>query len=288
MKPIKILILIVAVLLGCNVDASASKPADEDRSESSRKPAELPDDYYEKVIVGKDTVSVIMPERNFGRFDRGLYKYLFIPKGQWAFGLTASYGAFSSDDVQILSVLKDFDFTGKIYSVNPSVAYFFRNNQSVGLRFDYSHGMADLGNLVIDIDDDLNIAIKDASYHTESHSVALFYRNYIGLSNLRRFAVFNEVALSVGGGTSEFKRYYDGELRDTRTTITQANLTFSPGLCVFITDYVSFNVSIGVVGLKLKKESQQTNGVDEGSRFSSGANFKLNLFNINFGLGVHI
>ncbi|HRN04977.1 MAG TPA: hypothetical protein PLL05_07995, partial [Muribaculaceae bacterium] len=36
----------------------------------------------EKVIVGLDTVSIIIPEHNFGRYDRGLYNYLFIPKGQ--------------------------------------------------------------------------------------------------------------------------------------------------------------------------------------------------------------
>ena len=45
-----------------------------------------------KVIVGNDTVSMIIPEKNFGRYDRGLKNYLFIPKGEWAFGLTASMG----------------------------------------------------------------------------------------------------------------------------------------------------------------------------------------------------
>lgn len=51
---------------------------------------------------------------------------------------------------------------------------------------------------------------------------------------------------------------------------------------------LSFNVSFGVFGLHLTNEKQITNGESEGSRFSSGANFKFNLFNINFGIGVHI
>ena len=63
----------------------------------------------EKVIVGSDTVSIILPQKNYGRYDRGLLNYLYIPKGQWSFGMTASYGEFSTDDVQILSILKDFD-----------------------------------------------------------------------------------------------------------------------------------------------------------------------------------
>ena len=64
------------------------------------------------VIVGSDTISILLPERNLGRYDRGLFNYLFIPKGQWAFGLTASYGEFNSEDVEVLSVIKDFNFKG--------------------------------------------------------------------------------------------------------------------------------------------------------------------------------
>ena len=68
----------------------------------------------EKVIVDGDTVSMVIPQRNFGRYDRGLFNYLFIPKGKWAFGLTASYGELNTDDIQVLGILKDLDFKGKI------------------------------------------------------------------------------------------------------------------------------------------------------------------------------
>ncbi len=242
----------------------------------------------ERVIVDGDTISIILPEHNYGRYDRGLYNYLFIPKKQWAIGLTASYGEFDAEDVQVLSVLKDFNFSGKIYSIKPSVSYFIRNNQSIGVKFNYTYGSADLSGLSVDIDDDLNFSLKDVSYSTRSYAASIFYRNYIGLSNLKRFAVFNDVDLTVGGGSSQFKRYYNNELRDTRTSVTEASLNFSPGVCVFIMDYVSFNVSFGVFGVHLRNEKQKTNDVEEGSRFTSGANFKFNIFNINFGIGVHI
>ena len=78
----------------------------------------------EKVIVNGDTVSMVIPQRNFGRYDRGLFNYLFIPKGEWAFGLTASYGELNTEDIQVLGILKDLDFKGKIYSIKPSVSYF--------------------------------------------------------------------------------------------------------------------------------------------------------------------
>lgn len=242
----------------------------------------------EKVVVGKDTVSIIIPQRNFGRYDRGLYNFLFIPKGQWALGLTASYGSFDAKDVQMLSVIKDFDFKGTVYSVKPSVAYFWKNNQSVGIKFNYTHSDLNMPNLSVDFDDDLNFSIRDVSYYSDTYAVALYYRNYVGLGREKRFAIFNDVDLSFGGGVSRFKRYYNDELRNTQTDIFEAALNFSPGVCIFVMDYVSFNVSFGVFGIKMRSEKQRTNEVEEGSRFTSGANFKFNIFNINFGIGIHI
>ena len=253
-----------------------------------KKLAPVTPDMDELVIVGNDTVPIVIPERNFGRYDRGLYNYLFIPKGKWSFGLTASYGELNTDDVQVLSILSDIDFKGKMYSVKPFISYFIRNNQSIGIRFNYSRGIGDLNNLAMDFDEDLSFSIRDVSYYTQSYSTSLFYRNYIGLNKSKRFGIFNEVDVTVGSGSSRFKRIYDGEPKDTRTTITQGSLNFSPGVCVFIQQYVAFNVSFGVFGLNFKREHQLTDGVDEGSRFTSGANFRFNIFNINFGMMVVI
>ncbi len=242
----------------------------------------------ELVVVGNDTISMILPERNFGRYDRGLFNYLVIPKGYWAFGLTASYGELNTKDIQVLNLLKDFDFGGKIYSINPTISYFIRNNQSIGLKFVYSRGTADIKNFAIDIDEDMNFSIKDVSYYSETFAMGTFYRNYVGLGPSKRFAVFNEVDLSFQNGSSRFKRLYNNVPKDTRTNITQASLNFSPGVCAFLQENVAFNVSFGVFGLKWRREHQMTDGVDEGKRFTSGANFRFNLFNINFGLLVVI
>ncbi|MDO4319199.1 MAG: hypothetical protein Q4C34_01370 [Bacteroidales bacterium] len=245
-------------------------------------------DKHEMVIVGNDTVPLVIPERNFGRYDRGLFNYLFIPKGKWSFGLTASYGELNTEDVQVLSLLKNVDFKGKIYSIKPFISYFIRNNQSVGLRFNYSRGIGDLDNLSMDFDEDLNFSIHDVSYYTQSYSASIFYRNYIGLNKSKRFGIFNEVDVTVGSGSTRFKRIYNSEPKDTRTIITQGSLNFSPGVCVFIQEYVAFNVSFGVFGINFRREHQMTDGLDEGTRFTSGANFRFNIFNINFGMMVVI
>lgn len=245
-------------------------------------------DAHEMVIVGNDTVPLVISERNYGRYDRGLYNYLFIPKGKWAFGLTASYGELDTEDASLLSIVENVDFSGKIYSVKPFISYFIGGNSSVGLRFNFSRGTADLARMKVDFEDDINFDLHDVSYYTQTYTTSFFYRHYIGLNKSKRFGVFNEVEVSVGTGSSRFKRIYDGELKDTRTVITQGSINFSPGVAIFIQEYVAFNVSFGVFGLNFKREHQITDYVDEGTRFSSGANFRFNIFNINFGMMVVI
>lgn len=241
-----------------------------------------------KVIVGNDTVSMEIPEKNYSRYDRGLKNYLFMPKGDWQFGLNASFGEFDVADVQLLSIMKDLDFNGNVYSIKPSASYFFKNNQSIGLRLNYTRAGADLGSLVVDFDEDINFDIKNVSYVSHNYSASIFHRKYIGLGLDKRFAIYSETALNVGGGSSEFKRYYNDVLRDTRTDIFEASLNFSPGVCMFIMDNVNINVAFDVIGLYLRNEKQMTNKVEEGSRFTGGVDFKFNLFSINFGIGVTI
>ena len=242
----------------------------------------------ERVIVGEDTVSIIIPQKNYGRFDRGLFNYLFIPKGQWSFGVTAAYSEFDASDIQMLSYLKDFDFNGKQYSIKPSVSYFFESNQALGVKLNYTRRDADLGRLAVDFDDDISFDVRDVSYTSSDYAIGVFYRNYVGLGTMKRFAVFNEVDLSFASGSSRFIRSYNNVPRDTRTTSVEGSLNFSPGVCVFIMDNVNFNVSFGVFGIKVRKERQTTDGTETGSRVSSGANFRFNIFNINFGLGFNI
>ncbi len=245
-------------------------------------------DPKERVVVGKDTVPLIIRQRNFGRFDRGLFNFLFIPKGQWHFALTASYGEFSSSDLRALDLLTDVDVSGHIFSIKPSVSYFIRNNVSVGVRLNYTRAKAGLGSLNLDFSDDISFNLSDIAYGSEEYSAAVTCAQYIGITRGSRFGIFNEVELSFASGNSDFQRPYAGELKNTHTTYMQARLAFSPGVCVFVMKNVSFNVSFGVFGFYLRNEKQTVNGEALGNRFTSGANFKFNIFNINFGLGVHI
>lgn len=245
-------------------------------------------DASERVIFKDDTLKMQLPTRNLGRFDRGLSNYLFIPRGQWSFGLTASYGEFSTDDLGMFNLLSDIDITAHAFSIRPYFSYFIRNNTSVGLRFSYSCAKGNIDSFNLDIDEDMNFSLKDIMYRNESYSAAFMLRQYIGIGRFGRFGVFNDVELRFESGNSDFARPYAGELRSTHTTYMEAALNFSPGVCVFIMKNVSFDLSFGVFGFSLRNEKQNENGVETGNRTTSGANFRFNIFNINFGIAVHI
>lgn len=242
----------------------------------------------EKILVRGDTVNLIIKDRNLGRFDRGLFNYLFIPKGVWQFGLTASYGEYSTSDVQLLDLMNDFDFSGNTFSIKPYIAYTVKNNLSVGLRLGYTSSLGNLNSLNVDFDDDLNFSLKDIEYRSESYTAAILARQYIGLGRESRFGVYNEVELAFSSGSSRFTRPYDGVPKLTKTTDMDARLTFSPGLCIMMMKNVSFNISFGVFGYYIHNERQTVDGEKAGNRFTSGASFRFNIFNINFGVAVHI
>lgn len=245
-------------------------------------------DSSEKVLWKGDTIPMKLRTRNLGRYDRGLFNYLFIPKGQWGFGLTASYGEISTSDLGIFDLLSDIDIGAHAFSIKPYFEYTIRNNMSVGLRFGYTSAKANVSSFKVDIDEDMNFNIHDIMYRNESYSAALLFRQYIGIARRGRFGVFNEIELAFSSGNSDFMRPYDGEPRTTHTTYMNAGLNFSPGVSVFIMKNVSFNLSFGVFGFYLKNERQTENGVETGNRTTSGANFRFNLFNINFGIAVHV
>ena len=231
---------------------------------------------------------MVLRDRNFGRFNRGLFNYLFIPKGICQIGITASYGEFSAEDLEMFDLISDVDFQGKMFSIRPYFSYFFRNNMSLGLRLGYSYGRANVDSFKVDIDDDMNFNLHDIMYRSESFTAAATFNQYFGIARRGRFGISNEVELAFSGGNSDFVRPFNNELKQTHTTTMQMQLNFSPGVSVVIVEPLTFNISFGVFGFSLKNEKQTVDGEEMGSRFTSGANFRFNIFNINFGVAVNI
>ena len=236
------------------------------------------------IVEGNTNLIHIKP---IGRYDRGIVSYRFIPKKKWIGGLTFSYVNYDSDDSRLLfSMLKDFDCNFKTFSLKPFVGYAVADNMVVGAKLGYNHTIADLGNVSLNIDDDFDFSLSNMRYAEDLYSLGIFHRSYIGLDDGKLFGLFNETTLTYKNGSSSFARGEGEEYKRTETTINELHLGISPGVAVFITQNICAELSFGVVGFKYRTEKQKNNLGEIGKRRTSGADFKINLFNINIGLTV--
>lgn len=261
---------------------------EEEPSFSRRKRAGDQPDLSEMTYWRGDSIPMAIPTKRLGRYDRKLYNWLIYPRGQWHISLTANYGELSTDDSELLSLMKDIDIGGKIYSIKPSVSYFFRNNFCAGIRLAFTKGEMSVDNFNVDIDEDMNFNLHDIKYTSDSYAAAIFLQQYFGLSRRSRFAVYNEVELAVGTGNKHFIRPFDGDMRDTRTKTQSVNINYSPGVSIMMMKNAAFNLSFGIFGFHLQNEKQWENGEESGNRLTSGINFRFNIFNINFGVSIVI
>lgn len=196
---------------------------------------------------------------------------------------------YNSSDSDILLLIEDFDFTGSLFGIHPYVGYFISNNNCIGLRLGYSATSADLGGFNLNILDDMNLSLSDLSYNLKKFSAGIFHRAYIGLTKSGQIGVFNETSLTFESGTSHFIRgNEESGIKDTKTVSNEIVLGLNPGISVFVLKNISANVSVGILGLSYKQSKQYIDNQEIGVYKTGGANFKINILNINIGITVHI
>lgn len=254
-----------------------------------------------KLVVVHDTVYVPMPEakmpvdssriiftKPIGRYDRGITNYRFIAKHKWIGGVTISVFNFESDNSRLLfSLLKDIDLNLRTLSVKPFVGYAIKDNTVIGVKLGYSRISGGINNLSLNIED-LDVSLKDIKYTDDSYSFSVFHRSYIGLDPKGLFGLFNETTLGYSTGSTRFSRGTGESLKYTDTSINQLNVGINPGIAISIMPNVGAEVSFGVAGFTYNWEKQKKSSGEVGKRTNSGANFKINLFNINIGITVCI
>lgn len=222
-------------------------------------------------------------------FDRGLSfgSEIFVPKGTIMSGLSFSYSNYDMDDFKFL-MAKGINASVNMFGIAPQITYFVRNNLSVGARFDYnSHNVA-INKASLDISEDLGFELSNLNSIERSYHASATMRYYMPFSGSRRFGLFTEVRLTGGYGQSKNYEQIDVNKFGTYQEMLALELGLIPGLTVFFTNEVAFEVSVGVLGFNYKMIKQYTNQVYEGTYEHSGANFRVNLLNINFGITYFI
>lgn len=238
--------------------------------------------------------AALLPARplsaNEMRRQRGLTDVhnLFVPKGQWIFGGTASYSTHSNESYQFL-VVEGINSKGYTFRVSPLIAYAFRDNMALGGRFIYSRTLLKLDDAKIKLgeeDSGIDLTAKDFYSLRHSYQVAAIWRQYIPLGRNKRFALFNEMQLSAGGTEARFAN--DSPVKGTYETGYTISLGISPGIIAFATNNMAVEVNVGVMGITYTSTKQVHNQVTVGRRSSSMMNFKVNIFSIGLGMAFYL
>ena len=120
---------------------------------------------------------------NQKRQERGLTSQstLFVPKGQWIFGASASYSTHSNEGYSFL-VIEGIDSEGHTLRVSPMIAYALHDNMALGLRFIYDRTLLRIDNARVKLGDEesgIDIGIEDFYALKHSYTGAIFWRQYI-------------------------------------------------------------------------------------------------------------
>ena len=230
-------------------------------------------------------------------FDRGIgmSRSVFIPKGTVGAGVSFSYNNYSignsTDDAgyaMLFSLFQDIHGNMMSFGVAPYASYFIADNLSVGVRFDYDRSSLGLGNANISLGDAMSFTLNNFHYFKQSYTGSVTLRNYMPIADSRRFALFTEVRATGGYAQSETYKLDEGDKFGTYQDIYQFELGLVPGITAFVTNEVAVEVSIGLLGFNYQKVEQVTNQVERSEMENSGANFKINLFSIGFGMSFYI
>jgi hypothetical protein len=240
-----------------------------------------------------DTVKVAetnVVNHSLRRQSRGIsnLKTEFVPKGQWVFGGSVSYSTHTNSAYKLL-VVDDIDSRGYSFKVSPLIGYSLIKNSIIGVRFGYTRSFLQLDSAQLNIgegDAALNFGVDYYYALKHSYDVAAIWRQYIPLGRNKRFAIFAEMQLGMGGSQSKFAE--GSPIRGTYSTSFDVSLGVNPGFVAFLTNNMALEVNVGVLGINYSHTKQVHNQIYVGDTRASSMNFKVNILSIGLGVAFYL
>lgn len=225
-------------------------------------------------------------------FDRGLGnpKATFIPKGQYSAGISGSYNnwdASAGDDltkgISLFGIAKDINGDAALFSIDAHGSWFFKDNMSIGAKLVYSNTNVDCNNLsVLSL-----LSVSDKHMRSESYSALVTAKYYMPLFNTKFLAIFGEAGL---GGTVGYSKNYENTDRGKSGTFTNqysADFNIRFGAALFVTDFVSIEVSVPSISAAMRwsdsLEKQEYESKLNGFSVKTGTN----ILGIRFGVVIY-
>lgn len=230
--------------------------------------------------VAADTVAL-------EEFKREIESVVFVPKGQWITGLSVSYATSSQNKYQFL-VFEGISGDTYSFKISPMVLYVVAPDLAVGGRFSYARSLTKLKNADIILDSETNYNIDHLYRLSHNYYGTVMMRNYFSIGKSKRFGFFNELQLQLGGGQSKLTTGIGNDLTGTYERNFSLDVGLAPGLCIFLNNYSALEVNIGVLGFSYTATKAVKDQIYVSHRNSQSANFRINLFSIQFGAAFYL
>jgi hypothetical protein len=188
-------------------------------------------------------------------------------------------------------LLNTLNIQGHSFSAGPYLGYFFAKNMAVGYRFSYKRNYLNMGEVGLGLGDGLSFSLSDFYYLQHSYKNSLFLRSYIPIGESKIFGLFGELQLNYTFSEGKNTMGKDDQLTGVYDNNHSLGLGLGGGLVVFLTDFAAAEVMLNVGGYNFKwgyQSIKDLDAIDKGSLNRSGANFKMDLFSIKFGLTFYL
>lgn len=220
-------------------------------------------------------------------FKRGLEQISFVPKGQWIGGVSVSYSQSDFENYQFL-IVENLNGDTYTFKVSPMVMFCFKDNLAAGGRLSYSRSRTRLDGASLVLGADTSYDVDNLYSISHNYHGTAMFRNYISLGKSMRFGFFNEVDLSLGGGQSKLVNGTGDELTGTYERNFNLNIGLTPGIIMFLSNDSAIEVSIGVLGFNYTHTHSISDQIYQAERNRKSANFRINLFSVQFGVAFYI
>lgn len=229
----------------------------------------------------------VAPGPGLKEFYREMESVVFIPKGQWITGVSISYSMSSQDKYQFL-IFEDISGDTYSFKVSPMLMYAVGNDLAVGGRFSYARSLTKLKSADVVLDSETDYDIDHLYRLSHNYYGTVMMRNYFSIGKSKRFGFFNELQLQIGGGQSKLTTGVGDDLTGTYERNFSLDVGLAPGLCIFLNNYSAIEVNIGVLGFSYTATKAVRDQIYVSRRNSKSANFRINLFSIQFGVGFYL
>lgn len=216
---------------------------------------------------------------------RSLTTNLIIPKSDWQIGMSVAYMNLSSDDSDFALVLTDANASASIFRLSAHASYSYKNNRTVGLKFQYTNGSCAVDASTIDLLGNFSLDVNNVRGMVLSYASYVYNRYYMGFDDRGRVGLFLDVALGYTRSRSVFTM---SSPSDSYTITHKVGANLSPGIVYFPMNNISVFAYLSLADISYNNSKGYTGGTLTGERNYFKAQAKVNALALNFGLTVHL